>query len=259
MAGGFAAALRSPQQGRQPSPGAFRGNGAWRGGMPGEKHGGRPARCPPCRGGCGCACRASPLPWGRCSPDGGQGKGQGDGHMPRWSDTGRKVSVWEASRWDAIDHVRFSDTAGQLAGWISAREARQVALRLHRGPEGTERAQGWTNAQPRTSDTPGIVTVWSAAGVMLEQYRVLRGGKRRHDRAAENRARQATPEALAAARARQATPEARAARAARAATPEARARDAARKAESRREARALDVVHAAEALALLASGGAMRQ
>lgn len=29
-----------------------------------------PARCLLCRGGCGCACRASPLPCGRCSPDG---------------------------------------------------------------------------------------------------------------------------------------------------------------------------------------------
>ena len=172
---------------------------------------------------------------------GASGKGQGDGHMPRWSDTGRKVGIWEASRWDAIDHVRFNDTAGSLAGWISAREARQVALRLHRGPEGTERAQGWTNAQPRTSDTPGIVTVWSAAGVMLEQYRVLRGGKRRHDRAADRRVQKAAPAALAADRARKAT-------------PEARARDAARKYESRREARAL-----ADALALLENGGAMRQ
>ena len=179
------------------------------------------------------------------------GKGQGDGQMPRWSDTGRKVSVWEASRWDAIDHVRFNDTAGTLAGWISAREARQVALRLHRGPEGTERAQGWTNAQPRTSDTPGIVTVWSAAGVMLEQYRVLRGGKRRHDRKADDRA---LKTASRAARTPEQVQADRAADRARKATPEARARDAARKYESRLEARAL-----AEALALLANGGAMRQ
>ena len=77
--------------------------------------------------------------------------------------------------------------------------------------------------------------------MMLEQYRVLRGGKRRHDRAADRRVQKAAPAALAADRARKAT-------------PEARARDAARKYESRREARAL-----ADALALLENGGAMRQ
>ena len=62
------------------------------------------------------------------------------------------------------------------------------------------------------------------------------GGKRRHDRKSDERTRKATPAALAADRARKAT-------------PEAKARDAARKAASRGEA---------QALALLADGGAMR-
>ena len=171
-----------------------------------------------------------------------------------WVDVGAKVDPTRWSRWDEIGERQVAIGAGQYAPTISRSEARQVALALALGPEGTGKAPGTATvdngrghllADGTSSRAPGIVTVWDAAGEMLAQYRTLGNGKRLHDRAADQRALKAGP----AERGRKATPEALEARRARGATPEARARDAARKAASRGEAKAA---------ALLADGGAMR-
>ena len=253
-----------------------------------------------------------------------------------WLDVGLKVDSGRHSRYDEIEARQVAIGYGQYASTISRSEARQVALALAQGPEGTEHAGGtetvdngrgsvgtgvawlpvaraaasdvvttmtrsvgyWaisrdglrpvlqhrdevvevrstvhapdsapgplrikvravTSTVPVGTSTrlPGAVIVRDAWGVFVRSYQTLRNGKPRHDAVADKRAARAarTPEQVEADRAVGRAREA-ARRAAR--TPEQV--EAHRLAERARDASRRDAAKQAQALALLADGGAMR-
>jgi len=181
----------------------------------------------------------------------------------RTRDAGAKRHPDAPSIWDAIDHVQVALGAGRYESFVSRGDARLVALALALGPDGTGKVRSATNLgngaahmlpDGTSSRANGVVTVWSAAGVQIAQYWTLRGGKRKHDAAADKRAALAarTPEQVEADRAAQRARMA-AQRAAR--TPEQV--EAHRLRERERDAARRDAKQAL-ALALLADGGAMR-
>lgn len=202
-----------------------------------------------------------------------------------WVDAGLKVDAGRWSRWDEIGAVQVAIGHGLYSSTISRSEARQVALALALGPDGTGKTggteaadngrgslgtgrawmvgpvrrgsgAGWGSLVVVPSTVPvgastrlaGPVIVRDAWGAILRIFRTLKSGKPRHDRRADDRALKA---AARAARTPEQVEADRAADRARKATPEAKARDAARKAASRDAKQA-------QALALLADGGAMR-
>ena len=212
-----------------------------------------------------------------------------------WVDVGLKVDPGRWSRWDEIGAVQVAIGHGQYEATISRGEARQVALALALGPDGTGKTggteaadngrgslgtgrawmvgpvgtgsgSGWGALVMVPSTVPagtstrlaGIVTVWDVAGAILRTFRTLRNGKPRRDRAADRRVAEAARKAAR-------TPEqveadravGRARDAARRAARTPEQVEAHRLAERVRDASRRDAKQAAAA-ALLADGGAMR-
>ena len=257
-----------------------------------------------------------------------------------WLDVGLKVDSGRHSRYDEIEARQVAIGYGQYASTISRSEARQVALALALGPEGSEHAGGteavdngqgsvgtgrawlpvarvaasdvvtlmtrsvgyWAisgdglrpvlrhrdevtevqatvyppdsasgplrikvRAVPSTvpvgtsTRLPGAVIVRDTWGAFVRTFQTLKGGKERHNRAADRRVAEAarkaarTPEQVEADRAAD-----RASAAARRAARTPERVEADRLAERVRDASRRDAAKQAQALALLADGGAMR-